>query len=138
VLVALERVIFADPWSRSDFEESLRSGGPVYVAETHDGPVGYVVGRSVLDEGEILNLGVARAARRQGVGRALVERLMEVFATVGVRRVFLEVRQSNLAAQRLYAGFGFASVGRRRHYYRSPVEDAMVLQAVISADTPSA
>jgi ribosomal-protein-alanine N-acetyltransferase len=131
-------VIFADPWSRSDFEEALRSGGPVSVAETRDGAVGYAVGRSVLDEGEILNLGVARAARRQGVGRALVERLMEVFTSRGVRRVFLEVRQSNLAAQRLYAGFGFTAVGRRRQYYRSPAEDAVVLRAVISADTPSA
>lgn len=110
----------------------------MFVAATRDGPVGYVVGRMVLDEGEILNLGVALAARRHGIGRALVERMMLAFATAGVRHVFLEVRASNLAAQRLYAGFGFRSIGRRRRYYRAPVEDAVLLQAVISADTDSA
>jgi ribosomal-protein-alanine N-acetyltransferase len=105
------------------------------VAAAPDGPVGYVVGRVVLDEGEILNLGVPLAVRRHGIGRALVERLMSTFAAAGVRQVFLEVRDSNLAAQRLYAGFGFRPVGRRRRYYRAPVEDAVLLQAVISAGT---
>jgi ribosomal-protein-alanine N-acetyltransferase len=105
----------------------------MYVAHTPDEPIGYIVGRMVLDEGEILNLGVAGSARRQGTAHALVRRLLETFTAAGVRRVFLEVRDSNLAAQRLYADFEFREVGRRRRYYRAPVEDAIVLQAVISA-----
>lgn len=117
----------------------LATGDRLYVTTTPDGsPAGYIVGRSVLDEGEILNLGVARAVRRRGVGRSLVERLMSDFTRAGVRRVFLEVRESNLAARRLYAEFGFDAVGRRPRYYRSPVEDAVVLEAVISAEAPSA
>lgn len=110
----------------------------MYVAQARDGPAGYIVGRTVLEEGEILNLGVALRARRRGIGRALVGRLLQAYAAAGVRRVFLEVRESNLAAQRLYAVFGFTPIGRRRRYYRAPVEDAVVLQAVIPAESTPA
>jgi [ribosomal protein S18]-alanine N-acetyltransferase len=137
-LVALERITFADPWSRRDFADCLVGACALFVAETKDGPLGYIVGRSVLDEAEILNLGVELAARRQGIGRALVAHMMGTFAGAGVGRVFLEVRESNVGAQRLYAGFGFREVGRRRRYYRAPVEDAVLLQAVISAAATSA
>jgi ribosomal-protein-alanine N-acetyltransferase len=108
------------------------------VAETDDGPVGYIVARRVLDEGEILNLGVALPVRRRGVGRALVRRVLTTFVAAGVTAVFLEVRASNLPAQRLYEAFGFREVGRRRRYYQRPVEDAVVLRAAISADGASA
>jgi ribosomal-protein-alanine N-acetyltransferase len=137
-LVALERITFSDPWSRGDFVECLDAGLPVFVAEAGDRLAGYIVGRSVLDEAEILNLSVDLAARRRGVGHALVARVMDTFAAAGVGRVFLEVRESNLAAQRLYTAFGFRAVGRRSRYYRAPTEDAVVLQAVISAASPSA
>ena len=132
-LVALERITFADPWSRRDFADCLEADCVTFVAEAGDGPVGYIVGRRVLDEGEILNLGVDLAVCRRGVGHALVAHVMETFLAAGVGRVFLEVRESNLGAQRLYASFGFREVGRRRRYYRAPMEDAVVLQAVISA-----
>jgi ribosomal-protein-alanine N-acetyltransferase len=55
-----------------------------------------------------------------------------------VAAVFLEVRESNLPAQRLYEAIGFREVGRRRRYYQRPVEDAVVLRAAISADGPPA
>jgi ribosomal-protein-alanine N-acetyltransferase len=108
------------------------------VAEDGAGVVGYVVGRSVLDQGEILNLGVSLQARRRGIGAALVRRLLGTFSSAGVREAFLEVRESNLAAQRLYQSFGFRDVGRRRRYYRRPVEDAVLLRAAIPAVGPTA
>jgi len=116
----------------------MTSGLFIFVAESGDGPVGYIVGRHVLDEGEILNLGVALPVRRRGVGRALVRHVLASFAAVGVAAVFLEVRESNLPAQRLYEAIGFQEVGRRRRYYQRPVEDAVVLRAAISADGPPA
>ena len=131
----MERIAFSDPWSRGDFEDCLASGVSIFIAETGDGPIGYIVGRSVLDEGEILNLGVALRARRRGVGRALVQYLLDEFADAGARAVFLEVRESNAPAQGLYEGFGFREVGRRPRYYQRPVEDAVLLRAVISADS---
>ena len=96
------------------------------------------MGRAVVDQGEILNLGVMLAARRRGVGTALVRRLLDEFARRGVVAAFLEVRESNLAAQQLYESFGFTAVGRRSRYYQRPMEDAVVLRAAISADTASA
>ena len=108
------------------------------MAENGTTPLGYIVGRAVVDQGEILNLGVTLSARRRGIGTALVRRLLEDFGRRGVVSAFLEVRESNLPAQQLYESFGFAAVGRRPRYYQRPTEDAVVLRAAISADTTSA
>lgn len=82
----------------------------------------------MLDEAEILNLGVAEAVRRHGIARALVRTLLAQFSAQGVRTVFLEVRESNHPARGLYEAFGFREVGRRARYYQRPVEDAVVLR----------
>ena len=89
---------------------------------------GYVVALDAADEGEILNLAVAEVGRRRGLGRALVQAILERLRERDVRQVYLEVRESNAPARALYAAFGFKEVGRRRAYYRRPVEDAMVLR----------
>ncbi len=137
-LAALERIAFTDPWSRGDFADCLRNGWPIYVAENGAAPIGYIVGRAVVDQGEILNLGVALAVRRRGIGTALVRTLLGEFARRGVVSAFLEVRESNIPAQQLYESFGFEEVGRRPRYYQRPMEDAVVLRAAISADSTSA
>ncbi|HEY6224751.1 MAG TPA: ribosomal protein S18-alanine N-acetyltransferase [Gemmatimonadales bacterium] len=137
-LVAIERIAFTDPWSRTDFADCLRLGWPMYIAENGGSALGYIIGRAAVDQGEILNLGVTLAARRRGIGTALVRRLLADFSRRGVVSAFLEVRASNLAAQQLYQSFGFEAVGRRARYYQRPVEDAVVLRAAISADTSSA
>src|SRR2546421_2461293 len=97
-----------------------------------------LVAHSAADEGEILNLGVAPTHRRQGIGRALVERVLQELAGLGVRTVYLEVRASNTSARRLYESLGFGEVARRARYYRRPVEDAVVLRAAIAAEGGSA
>ena len=80
------------------------------------------------DEGEILNLAVVPAGRRRGLGHALVHRILETLASRGARAIYLEVRESNAPARRLYAAHGFREVGRRKQYYRRPIEDAIVLR----------
>ena len=107
----------------------MTSGVPFLVAEVGGLVGGYVVAHHAADEGEILNLGVARAHRRRGLGRALVEQVLAALAARGVRVVYLEVRESNAGARRLYEAFGFREVTRRARYYRRPVEDAVVLSA---------
>ena len=92
------------------------------------GILGYVVALDAADEGEILNLAVASTVRRAGLGRALVEHILEVLTARGVRQVYLEVRDSNAPARALYAAQGFKEAGRRKQYYRRPVEDAIVLR----------
>ena len=141
---ALEGASFADPWSLRDFRETLAAGVVFLVAEGGpdgpDGPsgpdhhvVGYLVARQVADEGEILNVAVAPESRRRGVGRALVAAGLGRLGALGARQVYLEVRESNVAARELYRGFGFVEVSRRLKYYRRPVEDAILLRAAIPA-----
>ena len=77
------------------------------------------------------NLGVVPTRQRQGVGRALVVAMLAHLRHLGVAMVFLEVRESNEVAHRLYGALGFSQVGRRRDYYRLPIEDAVVLRASI-------
>lgn len=125
---AIEQQVFTDPWSTQDFRDCV-SYAQFLVADEGGGRVaGYVVALDAADEGEILNLAVAEAGRRRGLGRALVQAILDRLRRRGVRQVYLEVRESNTAARALYAGFGFKEVGRRRAYYRRPVEDAMVLR----------
>ena len=125
--------MFSDPWSRDDFAECVASGIPFFIAESRGVVAAYIVAHSATDEGEILNLGVAAAHRRRGIGRALVEHVMGVLGAGGVHAVYLEVRESNAGARRLYEVLGFREVARRTRYYRRPVEDAVVLRAAIPA-----
>jgi ribosomal-protein-alanine N-acetyltransferase len=124
---AIEQRVFADPWSTQDFRDCV-SFALFLVAEEQRQIAGYVVALDAADEGEILNLAVAEGGRRRGLGRALVEAMIAALSERGVRQVFLEVRESNAAARALYATFGFKDVGRRKAYYRRPVEDAIVLR----------
>jgi ribosomal-protein-alanine N-acetyltransferase len=131
---AIEHAAFSDPWSERDFRECVASEVVFLVAAAPDGVAGYVVAQDAADEGEILNLAVAPARHRGGIGRALVEGALATLAERGVTRVFLEVRESNGAARALYAALGFQEAGRRSRYYRRPVEDAIVLRAAIPAE----
>lgn len=134
----IERAAFSDPWSAAQLGECLASGLDFLVAEQGGRVVGYAVAVRAADEAEILNLCVAPTARRAGTGRALVRAMLQRVAALGARAVYLEVRDSNRAARRLYEAEGFAAVGRRRAYYRRPVEDAIVLRSAILTDRPDA
>lgn len=124
---AIEQKVFADPWSTQDFRDCV-TFAQFLVAEADGQVAGYVVALEAADEGEILNLAVAEGGRRRGLGRALVQAMVASLQDRGVRQVFLEVRDSNAPARALYAAFGFKEVGRRKGYYRRPVEDAIILR----------
>ena len=119
--------MFSDPWSTQDFRDCV-TFALFLVAEEGERIAGYVVALEAADEGEILNLAVAPAGRRRGLGRALVEAMLDALRSRGVGQVYLEVRESNATARALYASRGFKEVGRRKEYYRRPVEDAIVLR----------
>jgi len=131
-------VAFSDPWSLDDFAECAAVGVPFLVAVERGSVAGYVVGQAAADEGEILNLGVAPAHRGRGVGHALVEQMLALLGERGAHVAYLEVRESNTAARRLYESLGFREVARRRRYYRRPVEDAVVLRTTLGARDPPA
>jgi len=138
----IERRSFTDPWSAASFQELVRNRDTYFAcARTAPGApiLGYVVAWFAADEAEIANLAVAPEARGQGVGAALLDAALAESERRGAAAVYLEVRDSNRTARRLYASRGFEEVGRRRGYYRRPLEDAVILRrtqgsAVINAE----
>jgi ribosomal-protein-alanine N-acetyltransferase len=133
-IVRIEQASFGDPWSRSAFAELLDDPRVCFLLAERSGSVrGYVVAWFVLDEGEIGNLAVSDSARRQGVGALLLDGAIRAAGAANVASLYLEVRNSNVAARALYASRGFAEIGRRRDYYRRPREDALVLRLSIPA-----
>jgi ribosomal-protein-alanine N-acetyltransferase len=129
----VERLSFATPWPAYAFEQELRGNrlARYVVARVGSGPMERVVGFAgvwlMVDEAHITTFGVHPEWRRQGVGRRLMVRLLEVAVELGARRMTLEVRAGNLAAQGLYRGFGFEVAGRRPRYYTDDGEDALVM-----------
>lgn len=132
-IIEIERDSFSDPWTLTAFrtaldEERLRFN----VAVNDDVVVGYSVSWCVVDEAELANLAVAPSLRGQGIGAALLDRSMSDARLLGCTVMHLEVRESNAAARALYESRGFGMVGRRKRYYRAPVEDALILRARLS------
>jgi ribosomal-protein-alanine N-acetyltransferase len=133
-VVALERQCYSDPWSASAFA-ALPGNPAVHFVVAREGEgasvSGYAVAWFVADEGELANLAVAPSARRRGVGAALLGSVLAEATARGAATLYLEVRESNQAARKLYAARGFEEVGRRREYYRSPQEDALILRCTL-------
>lgn len=100
----------------------------------HPGPMiaGFFAGWIVEDEMHVNNVASRPNFRRIGVARSLLEAAMDESGFRGVRFVILEVRASNEPAQALYKKLGFKMIGRRRDYYRGPIEDALVMRKELS------
>jgi ribosomal-protein-alanine N-acetyltransferase len=132
----LEQEAHAAPWTIGNFRDALAAGYAALVGERHGQIVAYGVLMLAPGEGQLLNLTVAKVARRRGLGRTLLRRMLADAARVGADQCFLEVRESNLAAIALYLREGFAPVARRVAYYPSPPggsrrEDALVMRRPI-------
>lgn len=128
-MAAIERVAFSDPWPTSAFADLLRAPhATMTVAVSDAGLAGYCVLLMAADEGEIANIATAPWARRRGVAGRLLDHALRLAQHLGAVSVYLEVRASNESARALYASRAFAPVGRRRGYYRNPLEDALVLR----------
>jgi ribosomal-protein-alanine acetyltransferase len=116
----------ASPWSVRDILE-FAGIGMGWVAELEGRVCGFLIGRAVADEFEILNMAVEQAHRRRGIANQLVKVAIEWSGSAGARTAHLEVRASNSAALSLYGRNGFVPSGRRARYYQNPVEDAILL-----------
>jgi [ribosomal protein S18]-alanine N-acetyltransferase len=125
----LQSAAKAADWSEASIRNSLLdTQSTSIVAAKGEEILGCIFGVHVEGEAEILNLAVTPSYRRQGIGRVLVRRMLGEWEPLGIRRVFLEVRESNAAAIGLYRSLGFRQFGRRKGYYSSPEEDALVLE----------
>jgi ribosomal-protein-alanine N-acetyltransferase len=132
-VLAIEQASFSMPWSRNLFLSEFRSPliSTLFVSLSSKLPkrivTGYIVFWLVAGEMHILNLAVAPGCRQCGIARRLVFTAIKHVHAKGARRAFLEVRASNLYAQKLYSSLGFTGTSVRRNYYDSPVEDAVVM-----------
>ena len=125
----IEKACFSLPWTIEQLKSQLKDSQHEFIASLDDeGRVlGYVGMMYVLDEGYISNVAVAPEARRQGIGRTLIEELMARAKDLDLAFVTLEVRCGNAAAIALYEKQGFVPVGRGKNYYDFPREDAILM-----------
>ncbi len=127
-IAAMEVRAFAVPWSKKTFEGAF-GAETVSILAAMDGDtlLGYACLLVIAPEGELMNIAVDDCYRGRGIGSALMEAVLDRAADRGADSVYLEVRDSNAPARHLYEKYGFDAVGRRRDYYRKPVEDAVVM-----------
>ncbi len=128
-VAALEKRCFHDPWSENSVASELQNPLSLWlVAMDGDRLAGYVGSQTVLGESDMMNVAVDEDYRRQGVGKMLIEALMEYLKARESHCLTLEVRDSNTPARNLYGSLGFSEIGRRKNYYRNPKEDALILR----------
>lgn len=129
-LLPIEADLFgAEKWTAGMFWNELANGHLYLAAVDETGVVGYAgLALTPPDEGWINNVAVRRDAQRRGIGRTLVERLLDVAMKAGVKAVLLEVAADNEPAQALYASFGFDRIGVRKGYYQPTNTDAYVMR----------
>ena len=132
-LLPIEDELFGEErWSAAMFWNELASGHHYLVALDGAGDEERIVGYAGLavaapDEAWVQNLGVRKDAQRRGIGRRLLEALLEEARRRGAGQVLLEVAVDNAPAQKLYAAYGFEAVGIRRGYYQPSNTDALVM-----------
>ena len=133
VIHAIEASIYDYPWTRNNLCDSITAGYDCYEYRRGAALIGYSVMMTVIDEVHLLNLSIAASFQRQGFGKALLGELCAIARRKSAQSMLLEVRPSNTAARRLYAGAGFVEVGIRRAYYpaHDGREDAMVLKLAL-------
>jgi [ribosomal protein S18]-alanine N-acetyltransferase len=146
-VLAIEQAVQAYPWTRGNFidalghgymcrvdSEELVAGHPEQGGEIR----GYAVLRPIVDEAELLNISVAAARQRKGLGRAILSGMLDLACEKHMLRVFLEVRPSNVAALALYRSAGFSEIGVRRGYYQNAngSEDAITMACELTQTSP--
>lgn len=137
-VLEVDAASFTRPWTRAMYEAEFlnQPTSRLYVLRTSDQRVaGYCAVWVIVDELHINNIAVRPELRGQGIGSALLARVLEEAVQTGARRATLEVRRSNDAARRLYERFGFRIAGVRRDYYTHPTEDALILWREPPAET---
>ena len=133
-VVALEHTMESGWVARSVCQEIDRPLGLQLVAydDCAGTAVGWCCGFRIGEEAELLRIGVMPTERLEGVASALLVQFEKECTELGVSSIFLEVAKANMAARRLYAKFSYNQVGRRKDYYSHPIDDALVMNKIIS------
>ena len=128
-VMQIEPTIYSHPWTRGNFSDSLNSGYSAWVLEQDNKMIGYALLMLVMDEAHLLNLSIAKPQQKLGLGRYLLEHMLNIAKTHKVTNMFLEVRPSNISAIALYENMGFSEMAVRRGYYpaKEGREDAVLM-----------
>lgn len=128
-VMRIERVIYDHPWTHGNFRDSLQAGYSCWVLECGGDTTGYGVLMIGVKEAHLLNLSVARAWQRCGLGRYLLHHFIAIARSSEAQCMFLEVRPTNVAARALYAQAGFRELYVRSGYYPASYgrEDAILM-----------
>jgi ribosomal-protein-alanine N-acetyltransferase len=128
-IMVIEPQIYPYPWTRGNFSDSLNSGYSAWVLMHNEEIIGYSIMMMVLDEAHLLNLSIAKTYQKQGLGRTLLEHMVDIAKNIQMANMFLEVRQSNISAIALYENMGFNEMAIRRNYYPATNgrEDAILM-----------
>ena len=124
----VEEECFSTPWSRKSIADSI-SHAPwhLFVADLDGKIVGYGGVYLILDEGQISNIAVLGSYRSKGIGRAILDAIIDLCEKEECARITLELRKSNSAARALYEKCGFVEVGERPNFYSNPTENAILM-----------
>lgn len=129
-VLEVERASFNNPTTREWYQSELQRPEVCYVfvirTDAHR-VAGFCAFWRVLDQIHINNLAIRPELRRQGLGQALLRHVLDFAAQLGAHHATLEVRRSNVPAQRLYEAAGFRIAAIRPRYYTHPIEDALIL-----------
>ncbi len=127
-IMAIERQVYDYPWSEHIFKDCLRAGYRNWAFIKGEQFIGYAITSVAVGEAHILNICIAPACQKKGLGRVFLNMLFSVMEKEQVSCVFLEVRPSNISAIKLYQNMGFKKIGQRKNYYRHAdgKEDAWV------------
>ena len=129
IVQEIEREIFSTPWPRNAYYRELSSRNSAYyvVLRADTEVIGYGGMWRMYDEAHVTTIGVRRDLQHEGYGRIIFAGLVQAAYDMGAKWVTLEVRTSNENAIKMYEGFGFKVIGRRRGYYTDNGEDAIVM-----------
>ena len=128
VVVSIERLCFGDRWSAAAFATELENPSSTYLVAVHgDQIMGYAGFWLILEEAHITTIAVHPTEQGQKIGEQLLLGLIDESARHGAKWMTLEVRISNVVAQKLYEKYGFSALGKRRGYYQDDGEDALVM-----------
>lgn len=129
-VLAMEQRIYAFPWTRGNFIDSLTAGYSTWLMREGQLLLGYAVMMRVLEEAHLLNISIVPERQRSGLGSLLLQHLFEVARGQGAARMYLEVRQSNVSGCGFYLRHGFAQIGERPDYYPAQYgrEAALVME----------
>jgi ribosomal-protein-alanine N-acetyltransferase len=133
VVERIESSVYAFPWTRGNFRDSLHAGYHCVVCHVDGAVAGYALQMYAVDEAHLLNITIAPAMQGRGHGSRLLRWMEDEARARNMRAVYLEVRPTNYGAQSLYRRLGYEQIGVRRDYYPAAAgrEDALVLKKTL-------